>query len=130
VNLPFFFDRKTLIIPTPELCDNRYHHHEVEPLLRKAAQQIIDSKLVFKWTRYTGKAVLVRWSDLDRKFLAFGLDDFRAWLGQQWKVIDTNNMEFLGPSRAVGDRLYAVVLDDRNLPLASWKLERERRLGK
>jgi hypothetical protein len=43
-----------LTIPTQELIHDQYHQHEVVPVLKKCADIIVASKLVWLWNRYTG----------------------------------------------------------------------------
>jgi len=114
--------RQTLTIPVHDQLDNEHQWHLVEPVLRKAADQIVNSKLGWRWNRYDGKARVVQWSRPDGVFIGFDIDTWRVWLGEHWKILDTNNMEWAGPSRAVADRIYAAVLKHTNIPLASFEL--------
>jgi hypothetical protein len=117
--------RKTLVIPTHELINNRYHQHEVVPVLKTCADTIVNSGKVWRWNRYTGERMLVRWHD--DKFIGGSIDDWREWLGQQWQIMDTAGMQWAGPSRPVMARLLEVILDHPGLPLASFELQDEMR---
>ena len=116
--------RAVLTIPTEERVDDQRYWQEVEPVLLKAAAQIVASKLVYRWNRFTGETKLVRWSAEDKLFVSLGdADLWRQWLGQHWRIFDTAGFEWAGPSRAVGSRIYAAVLQSPDLPLASFGLQ-------
>jgi len=72
---------------------------------------------------------VVQWSKPDGIFTGFDIDTWCVWLGQRWKIIDSNGVEWAGPSRAVADRIYAAVLKHPNIPLASFMLQGEMRKG-
>jgi hypothetical protein len=119
--------RQTLTIPVHDQLDNERKWHLVEPILQKCADQIVNSKLVWRWVRYDGRSRVVQWSKPDGVFIGFDIDTWRVWLGQRWKIIDSNGVEWAGPSRAVADRIYAMTLKHPNIPLAPFKLQGEMR---
>ena len=118
-----------MVIPVHETVDNQYQWHTVQPVLGKCADQIVASGLVWKWCRFTGRHVLVRLSE-ERTFVGFDIQDWCAFLGQHWQIVDNNGFEWLGPSHAVGDRIMQAVLRHPKLPIASWSMQLEQRKGR
>jgi hypothetical protein len=116
-------NRKTLVIPTQELIHDQYHQPEVNEVLKQCAELIVKSGKVFRWNRYTGERKLVRW--YDNQFVGASIDDWREWVGQKWRIVDTGGYEWAGPSRAVMARLLEAILDHPDLPLASFQLQAE-----
>jgi hypothetical protein len=116
-------NRKTLVIPTQELIHDQYHQPEVNDVLNQCAELIVKSGTVFRWNRYTGERKLVRWHD--NHFIGGSIDDWREWVGQEWRIADTGGYEWAGPSRAVMARLLEAILDHPDLPLASFQLQDE-----
>jgi hypothetical protein len=121
--------KETMVIPVHETVDNQYQWHTVQPVLGKCADQIVASGLVWKWCRFTGRHVLVRLSE-ERTFVGFDIQDWCAFLGQHWQIVDNNGFEWLGPSHAVGDRIMQAVLRHPKLPIASWSMQLEQRKGR
>ena len=121
--------KATMVIPVHETVDNQYEWHKVQPVLGKCADQIVASKLVWKWCRFTGRHFLVRLSE-DRTFVGFDIQDWCEWLGQHWQIVDVAGMEWAGPSHCVGDRIMQAVLRHPNLPVASWAVQLEKQKGR
>jgi hypothetical protein len=113
-----------LTIPTQELIHDQYHQPEVNNVLKQCADLIVKSCKVWRWNRFDGTRKLVRWHD--NKFISDDIDGWWAWLGQQqWRIMDTAGMEWLGPSRPVMARILEAILDHSDLPLASFQLQDE-----
>lgn len=123
-------NKKVLTIPVHSEVDHEAKQTKVQPILARAAQTLVASGLLYRWTKYTGLARLSLWNDRERMFQFLGLDDFICWLGQHYRIIDSDGVEWAGPSPVVGDRLYAAVLNHPDIQLASFGLQEERRREK
>jgi hypothetical protein len=123
--------RERLIVPVADELGSLRHADLVEGTLKKAAQQLADSKLFFRWDRRAMGAgfVLKYWSEADGMFLSFDGRDFCRFLGRVWRVVDTDGQEWSAPSIAIGARLYQALLE-MDLPVADWKVTVERRASK
>ena len=112
-------ERATLIVPIHDLINKP----ESQPILAKAADQIANSHLVWKWHCYDGKDKLCSWDAKQQVFLRGTLEDWCVFIGRNWVIKDPTNREYLGPSVVVCDRLVSVVLQHPDTPEASWSLQ-------
>ena len=60
-------------------------------------------------------------------FLQDSLAGWVTYFGRNWRVMDTDNREYLGPSHIVADRMIAAILADPNTPVATWALQLEKK---
>jgi hypothetical protein len=112
-------ERQILTVPLHERIDKE----ESRSVLAKAAEQIVGSGLVWGWDSYDGTVKLCHWDAAQKVFLRGALNDWIHFFGRHWRVFDTNNQEYLGPSPVVADRLISAVLAHAVLPTASWDLQ-------
>ena len=116
--------RERLIVPVADQLGSLKHSELVESTLAKAAQQLADSKLFYRWDRRRMGAgwVLKRWSAEDGMFLSFDGKDFCRFLGRTYRVFDTDGQEWASPSIRIGARLYQLLVENPNLETADWAL--------
>jgi hypothetical protein len=112
-------ERQTLRVPIHERINDR----ESIPIITAAANQIAKSGKVWKWHCSNGTLKLVHWNDKEQAFLRGSLEDYAISFGKWFVVRDTMNVEYLGPSIVVCDRLVAAVLKHPDTPEASWSLQ-------
>jgi hypothetical protein len=118
-------ERPILTVPVHRQINNQ--QGEAPIALAKAAAQIAGSGLVWKWIATNGKSHLCRWNSTERVFLRGELNDWIYFFGSNWRVRDTNNIEYLGPSPIVTDRLIQAVLAHPDTPIASFALQLQRK---
>lgn len=116
-------ERQTLVLPVHERIDEP----ESQPVLEAAAQQVVMSKLVWRWPKYDGTSRLCRWDSAQKVFLQGSLNDWIYFIAENWHVRDANGVEYLGPSPVIMDRLLQKILAHPELPTASWALQLQRR---
>ena len=116
-------ERQVLTVPVHEDVDKEYKQAEVQKVLAKAAEQIANSNLVWKWINYDNSLKLCYWDRLEKAFLRGSLTDWIHFFGSHFIVKDTNNREYFGASPVVTDRLIAAVLNHPATPTASWALQ-------
>jgi hypothetical protein len=116
-------ERQVLVVPVHTDIGKEPRQPEVRAVLAKAAGQIARSQLLWRWIRHDGAAKLVSWDAEQLVFLQGNLTDWSTFFGMHWRVFDTNNQEFLGPSQIVADRMIEAVLADPDLPRADWALQ-------
>jgi hypothetical protein len=112
-------ERKTLQIPVHEAVDKP----EMSPVLAAAAAQLATSGKLWKWITTDGTAKLTAWDSQQQLFIRGTTVDWAVFIGQHWKVKDTKNIEYAGPSVLVTDRLIAAVLAHPQTPVASFALQ-------
>ena len=115
-------ERQILTVPVHE----KINKPESQSILAAAADQIARSGLLWKWVSYDGTVKLCHWDAAEKVFLRGSIDDWINFFGRRWRVFDTNNREFLGPSPVVADRLIAAVLAHPDTPVASWAVQLQR----
>jgi hypothetical protein len=120
-------ERQVLVVPVHGDINKEPRQSEVQSVLKKAAGQITESGLLWRWIRHDGASKLVRWDSEQLVFLQGTLSDWVTFFGTHWRVFDTNNQEFLGPSQIVADRMIEAVLLDPCLPVATWALQLSRK---
>jgi hypothetical protein len=114
--------RDTIIIPGWIDLNRYWKPKVVEDLCKAAADKIAAANKLHKWLS-CNKLKLVVWSNEEKQFLNFDIDSFSAWMGKEFKVVDTHNQEFLGPCRSVSDKIWRYLLDNPDVPLANYQLE-------
>ena len=122
--------RDQLLLPVHDELDLERLQSKVQPILTTAAQQIATSGKVYRWIRYDKSERLCLWNEEDKMFQFLLLADFIEWIAKHYQIFDSNGQQWLGPSKPVADRLYAAVLRQPALPVASWKLQDEIRANK
>lgn len=123
-------NRPILVIPTLSECDHQYKQAKVQPILAKAAEQLIASGRLWKWLRYTGEVRLATWNEPEKKFIFMPLADFIGWVAKDYRTFDSDKAEWLGPAKVTADRLIQAILKHPALPVASFQLQDERRRSK
>jgi hypothetical protein len=118
-------ERPILTVPVHRQINNQ--QGEAPVALAKAAAQIAGSGLVWKWICTDGRPKLCSWDSSQRVFLGGELNDWIYFFGRNWRIRDTNNIEYLGPSPIVADRLIQAVLAHRETPIASFALQLQRK---
>jgi hypothetical protein len=112
-------DRKPLVVPQHESVDKP----QMSPVLALAAAQLATSGKLWKWISTNGSAKLTAWDVQQKLFIRGSTEDWCYYIGQNFRVRDTNNVEYAGPSPLVCDRLIALVLAHPETPIASWALQ-------
>jgi hypothetical protein len=110
-------ERKLLIVPLHAAVDKP----QMQPVIAAAADELASSGKLFKWLRTDGNPKLCRWDSTQMQFVRGSVEDWAVYFGQHWRVRDTNNIEYAGPSFVVADRLIAAVLAHPQTPVASWQ---------
>jgi hypothetical protein len=116
-------ERAILTVPVHEQINKSNTQAQVQRVLTVAAAQIAGSGLIWKWIKSDGSAYLVSWDKEQKLFLQGTLEDWRMFFGNHWRVRDTNNVEYRGPSLIVTDRLVAAVLAHPDTAIADWALQ-------
>jgi hypothetical protein len=116
-------ERQVLVVPVHEDVDKEYKQAEVQKVLAKAAEQIANSGLLWKWINYDTSVKMCYWSKAEKAFLRGSLIDWAFFFGDNWIVRDSNNVPYRGPSPIVTDRLIAAVLAHPDTPIANWALQ-------
>ena len=106
-------ERPILTVPVHRQINNQ--QGEAPIALAKAAAQIAGSGLVWKWIATNGKSHLCRWNSTERVFLRGELNDWIYFFGSNWRVRDTNNIEYLGFELPPGRRNIVGDLDTMTL---------------
>lgn len=118
-------DRPILTVPVHRQINNQ--QGEAPIALAKAAAQIAVSGLVWKWINVNGKPYLCSWNATEKVFLRGELNDWVYFIGEHFQVRDTNNIQYLGPSPVVMDRLISAVLAHPDTPIASFALQLQKK---
>jgi hypothetical protein len=118
-------ERQILIVPLHGRINQQQGDTPV--VLARAAEQLARSGLLWKWIGIDGKPRLVYWDSKQKIFIRGTLDDWVYYFGDHWRVRDTNNVEYRGPSPVVTDRLIAAVLSHPELPTACFALQLQRK---
>jgi hypothetical protein len=112
-------ERKLLTVP----IHNHVDHPEAQPVLAAAADIIANSGIVYKWLCHDGSLKLCSWDSSQKLFIRGSITDWLFFIGDNWKVRDTDNIEYRGPSFVVTDRLIGRVLAHPATPVADWRLQ-------
>ena len=115
--------RPVLVVPRHEFADKP----EMSPVLAVAAAQLAASGLLWKWVSTDGTPKLCSWDSSQLVFARGSVQDWQIFIGQNWRMRDTNNVEFAGPSPLVADRLIAGALAHPETPINSWALQLRRK---
>jgi hypothetical protein len=116
-------ERKLLTVPLHDSVDKP----EMSPVLALAAAQMASSGLLWKWVSTDGTANLASWDSSQKVFVRGSVEDWQIFIGENWRVRDTNNIEYRGPSITVTDRLIRETLKHPALETASWALQLKRK---
>jgi hypothetical protein len=114
-------ERPILTVPVHRQINNQ--QGEAPIALAKAGAQIAGSGLVWKWIGVNGKPQLCSWNASQKVFVRGNIEDWVYWFRKHFRVRDTSNVEYLGPSLVVTDRLIAAVLAHPETPIASFALQ-------
>src|ERR1700730_1638684 len=103
---------------------------EMQPVIAAAADQIVRSRLLWKWVRYDGSLRLCHWDSKQKLFLRGTVEDWVKFIGEHWRTFDTNHVEYSQPSLVVTDRLISAVLSHPELAVADWALQLQKKKEK
>jgi len=119
--------RERLIVPVAYQLGASRHAALVESTLDTAAEQLVRSGLFWKWDRrkMDGGWALKRW-DVDM-FVSFDTRELARFLGEKFRIFDTDNQEWAKPSISVTARIHEKLLNHPDLPQADWALTMEKR---
>jgi hypothetical protein len=113
--------RQILIVPLHGKINQQ--QGETPVVLAKAAEQLARSGMLWKWIGIDGKGKLCSWDSSQKVFVRGNIEDWVYWFGNHFRVRDTSNIEYLGPSLVVTDRLIQAVLAHPETPIASFALQ-------
>ena len=125
-------DRPVLLLPSLATIHSRYKEEVAGKELADCGQVIKNTRLLYRWKKWTGQVVLCAWDSTVKLFTHFSNESFREFIGAHFDLQEKSGVHFALPAEATADRIWQTLLSDAaDLEWASWQLTDEyRRSGK